>query len=755
MKKSLETLPKTAVYGLIFCLCLLAFTACSPNPVKRPGFMAGGQSVRQSVPLSGIWKFKPGNSPAIQPNNEDGDDQEWADINVPSNWYLEGHNISGVAWYKKQFSVPDEFKNKRITLKFSGVDYTADVWLNGRHIGFHEGYFQPFSFDITDAVVFGKANILAVKVASPLEEPGADWSFNKRLIKGIFGHHDTRPGGAWSDRAQEKNTGGIWAPVELEIHDVALIDQVRVTPELGLARQSATAHVDFQVELKQNTRLPVTVRLALSPYNFPSSEGASKRVEWMLSPGINTLKIPVLMEHPALWWPWDQGKPNLYELHIAVLDNEKVIDTKDVTFGFREVRYDDNSKVWRINGQRMFLRGTNYIATQWLSEMNSERFGYDIALMKNANMNVVRLHAHVTSETFYRLCDEAGLLIWQDFPLQWGYADDLAFEQEAVRQTREMVSIFYNHPSIIAWSLINEPAWEADWMKYKYPSYTKDHNKRLTERLFQAVEPLDKSRHVHAYSATAEHPWLGWYSGTWLDFNKPAAVPIVAEYGAQALPHLSSLRKILDEADLWPETEEQWQKWEYHNFQRKETFENAKVAMGSTPAEFVRNTQAYQAKLIKLAAESYRRQRYQPVNSLFQFMLVEDWPSMNWGIVDYWRVPKSGYYAIKLAYQPVLPSIAWEKEHFTTGETAQFKLWVINDLLKPFPKSRLSYSLRNAKTLLETRTLTIDIEADSGQQIKTLEWKNLPAGHYEIVARVKDGNGNNLGINSHEFDIKP
>jgi beta-mannosidase len=216
-----------------------------------------------------------------------------------------------------------------------------------------------------------------------------------------------------------------------------------------------------------------------------------------------------------------------------------------------------------------------------------------------------------------------------------------------------------------------------------------------------------------------------------------------------------SLRKIFSEEDLWPTTEAQWEKWEFHNFQRKETFAYAQVPMGSTPAEFVSNTQAYQVKVIKLAAESYRRQRYQPVNSIFQFMFVEDWPSMNWGVVDYWRNPKSGYYALQQAYQPVLPSIAWEREDFTPGETASFALWLINDLHTAFQNARLTYSLRNAKTLLETQTLDVDIAADSGRMIKNLSWQNLPVGQYELIAKVTTADGKPLGINTHEFVVRP
>jgi beta-mannosidase len=754
-KSHQSTFKKIFRHGLFFALVtlfpLISFSGALTSQQPQNGIAFG----KHIVPLSGTWKFKPGELKGSVSAISKNDVERWKDIHVPANWYLQGYDISGIAWYSKKFTLGTEFLGKHINLNFSGVDYTAEVWLNDKYIGFHEGYFQPFSFDITKAAVFGKENQLMVKVNSPLEKMVEDWSLHKRYIKGIFGHHDTRPGGAWSVRGQEQNTGGIWGAVDLEIHDSAVIDQVKVTPRLDLHRNSANADVQLQVGLKQTTAKPVTIQLNIKPFNFPSTLSLSKEISQTLSPGFNSVYVPITVNKPELWWPWDQGKANLYQLTINIVDNHQVIDTKTVTFGFRDVRYDKAKNEWRINGRRMFLRGTNYIATQWLSEMTPERFAQDIALMKAANINIVRVHAHVTADDYYRQCDEAGLLNWQDFPLQWGYLDDDTFTQNAIRQARDMVNSFYNHPSIIVWSLINEPTWDATWMTTKYKHYNNLQNKELTNKLYQAIYPLDKTRYVHPYSASGEHPWLGWYSGSWLDYNQPTNISLVAEYGAQALPDINHLRKIIGEEDLWPITDQQWDRWEFHNFRRKEAFKYAKIPMGNTPAEFIRNTQEYQAKLIKLAAESYRRQRYHPVSGIFQFMFVENWPSMNWGVVDYWRLPKLGYAALKQAYQPVLPSIEWKQESYKRGEIVSFDLWAINDLPTSYPDAQITYSLRLGKTLSEMHKLTEDIPADSGRKIKTISWNNLVPGHYELVHTISDNKHNNLGVNSHEFDIKP
>jgi beta-mannosidase len=182
--------------------------------------------------LDGTWRFREaalagGNqySPGIN-------DSTWSQITVPSNWYLQGHDFSGAAWYRTHFTVSRDLSGTTMRLEFQGVDYGVDVWLNGVYIGFHEGYFQRFAFDVSSTIQLGKDNVLAVRVDSPFEEPGRVWSLHKRLIKGIFSHHDTRPGGAWSVRGQERNTGGIWSSVQLAVSRGIWVENTRITPHV-------------------------------------------------------------------------------------------------------------------------------------------------------------------------------------------------------------------------------------------------------------------------------------------------------------------------------------------------------------------------------------------------------------------------------------------------------------------------------------------------------------------------------------------
>ncbi len=164
--------------------------------------------VSKTGSLAGQWEFLPSGSEAMPAAKA-----AWQTINVPGNWYTQGYDHHGVAWYRLKFNANTSPETVS-TLHFGGVDYFAAVWLNGQKLGSHEGYFQAFAFDVSKHLKAGE-NILLVRVNSP-QEKAEDYSLRKRLIKGIFAHHDTRPGGAWSDRGQEQNTGGIWGEVRLQ-----------------------------------------------------------------------------------------------------------------------------------------------------------------------------------------------------------------------------------------------------------------------------------------------------------------------------------------------------------------------------------------------------------------------------------------------------------------------------------------------------------------------------------------------------------
>jgi beta-mannosidase len=727
------------------------------------GALLGSSSppLNRQLSLAGEWRMQ-----AVEELSQPAeplvvDDSSWQRMAVPGNWHLAGLDLSGSVWFSRHFRVPPNTKGQQVQLVFEGVDYAAEVWLNGHRLGAHEGYFEPFQFDLSGKLAYDGENQLLVLVHSPTEEVGPVWSLHKRLIKGVYGQHDTRPGGAWSPRGQEQNTGGIWAPVFLRFSNRVTIVTSHATPSpagpgpLRVSGEPWELQVELGVMNPAREPLSVQIELSLVPLNFlvNAPTGGSRTMTVLLKPGRNQLNLKLDCANTQLWWSWDRGAPNLYQWKASLQTQGELLDEAGGPVGFRTIAVDPATNEWRLNGKRLFLRGTNYISTQWLSEMTAEKYNFDLSLMKRANINAIRVHAHVEAQDFYHACDEAGVLVWQDFPLQWGYSDSSEFQQEAVRQALGMVSLLRDHPSVIGWTMHNEPPWDASWMQYKYKDYDPEQNKILDHLLWSAVSQADPTRYTHEHSDTAEHPWLGWYSGSWRDYGKPTTQPFISEFGAQALPDLPSLVKIFGPDGVWPDTEAKWQEWDYHNFQKHEMVDLAHVSLGSSIAEFIHNTQQYQVKVTDFAAESYRRQRFQPVTAIFQFMFVEDWPSVNWGVVDYWRNPKPGYFALANAYQLVLPSIDQEQESWNAGEKVLLDLWVINDKEEAFPGSKLIANLRCHNEIVQSQSFAVDLAGDSAARVSTLAWRELPVGSYDLSVRIEDSHGDILGSNHSSFQV--
>jgi len=424
----------------------------------------------------------------------------------------------------------------------------------------------------------------------------------------------------------------------------------RLFPRPGGWRLWVRLLVDAKRPFRERTRL------SLVPENFPG-EAWEKEAPLEGEAGRAWREVVWDLPEMPLWEVWERGFPHLFRLeaHLAGA-------SLGVPLGFRTVEVDGEG--WLLlNGRRLFLRGTNAIPTQWLAGYTEALAQKDVALVKEAGLNAVRVHAHVTHSAFYRACDREGVLVWQDFPLQWGYAPDEAFAREALRQVKAMVDLLGSHPSIYLWCAQNEPT----------------HNRHMLGPLLAAaLKAADPTRPVKEASDFREHPYPGWYWGHYRDFLALPGAPLPSEFGAQALPRAELLRRVLGEA-AWPP---RWEVWAYHNFQPHETFRVAGVEVGESLEEFVERSQAYQARLLEFAVHAYRRAKGKVVG-YFQFLLVEPWEGITWAVVDVERVPKKGYFALKEASSPVLLSLVPFRERLEVGGPPLMEAWLVNDLPRP------------------------------------------------------------------------
>ncbi len=724
--------------SLLFCAPLFA------APLAPP----------ESWSLAGEWRAHDANDPDFV--GWRGSDRAWRSLRVPANWYSAGWDHQGALWYRTEFSLPQSRDAGRLaTLEFDGVDYFADVWLNGQKLARHEGYFQRFAVDITSALT--RYNRLAVRVDSPFEDPQKNWPLRKNLMKGILNQHDSRPGGAWSPQGQDANSGGIWSPVRLRLSRDVAIDNVILRPDWSQGLTQPRLRVEFVY--RAPAAKAATLDLTARPDNFSGENYRLSQAVTLQPTGGETQRIAVTLPMPnaQLWWPKGYGKPNLYQVQVRLRDDRGTLDQRSSRTGLRQVVEQPQNRGWLLNGQRLFIRGTNYIGSPWLSTMNKARYGRDFDLVEAMNANAIRVHGHVANRALYQAADERGLLIWQDVPLQWGYNDTPAFADNAVRQTQEMVEQFGNSPAVVVWGGQNEPPFNSPWMGKRFPDWNKDLNRNLMQRVADTLAK-DTSRIVHPFSAVEEHYWAGWYFGTLANLLEPAKTATITEFGAQALPRLATLRTFIPQSELWPATTQpgdpKWTRWKYHNFQPIQTFQNAKISRGENINTFIANTQRYQARLVAIAAESYRRQRFQPVTALFQFMFVEIWPSVNWGVVDYLRHPKPGYTALKRAYQPLLPSIEPKSLDWKVGQPGQINLWAINDLPVAHPGSRLRWRVAQGDRVLAQGEQALDIAADSGKKVVELPVTPSRQGALRVSVTITKAQ-RVLARNQMEFDVAP
>jgi len=595
-----------------------------------------------------------------------------AETIVPSNWELHGlKNFNGSVWYSRLIELSELDVDQSAFLKFDGVDYICDVFVNGVHAGSNEGYFAPFIVPLDPVILKTGVNSLVVRVNSPFEEPGAVWPLRKKTVKGVLNHHDCRPGSWDIEHGQDANTGGIWNSVTLIETDSVIAENVKISYDFLPGGEVSLAVKSRLLRARGEVRSGVLKAVLTSP----SGEKIEFSREVLIVTGKSEEVLIERLNSVELWYPWDLGGQKLYNLTLMLDEKELWNDS----FGFRKVKLDTDERFF-INDHELFLRGTNIIPEQLLSSLSRERIDMMVSMVKNASINIVRVHAHVTRKEFYDACDSAGILVWQDFPLQWTHDDSPGFAANAVTQIKTMVNHLYNHPSIVFWSCQNEPGEQVE---------------TLDVLLEKAVLEEDSSRVVRRASNYEEHAYDGWYWGTYQHYAGAPMGPLVTEFGAQGLPHAGSLRRFLNSTT--PPYD--WNEWRYHDFQPDQTFNIAGVQTGDSLEEFVENSQNYQAELLEFAINQYRRRKGRGITGVFQFMFIDCWPSITWSVIDYYGLPKKGYRAVKKAFDPLLLSVFLRQDKYYRGSMLNFEMWVLNDRYDSYENCRIEVLLNGDRVV--------------------------------------------------------
>lgn len=467
-------------------------------------------------------------------------------------------------WWRTVFEIPEEMKGKVIWLEPQGINYRAEVWVNGRLVDTINGMFKGDYIDITDCVNSDGENAVAFKVL-PVDVPGTvkpkTWGAKGEFQNGGDGNIGANTTQlmtvgwdfTYEDGIRDRNTG-IWRPVVLRAtgpvslrHPFVKSD---ILPPFTVAKETVSVEVYNPSKLNRLVTYKVKGRIMPGDITFEKNVTLDRgqHKELVFTPD----EFPQLViDNPKLWWPKNKGEQNLYTLDIEIVDNDgKVSDRSSTEFGIKHVEAvrdtPDKSKLFVVNGIPTFIRGTNWIPDAML-RTDDERMEAELAYTAQTGVNLLRLWGGgiAESDKFYELCDKYGILVWQEF---WLTGDTRHPQDESVylSNLESTLKRIRNHPSIAFYVSSNEST-EVSGAKELIAKLdgTRPYQMQSECDGVHDGSPYKQVNPMQHYTNTASD------RGSRVDGFNP-------EYGAPTLPVVESLRRMMPEKDLWPINTKTW-----------------------------------------------------------------------------------------------------------------------------------------------------------------------------------------------------
>jgi beta-galactosidase/beta-glucuronidase len=382
------------------------------------------------------------------------DDSAWDHVGLPHSFsipYFQSPDFYvGYGWYRKHFKLPADAAGRRVALEFEGAFQVAEVFVNGQRVGEHRGGYTGFSIDITAAARPGQDNLVAVRVNNLW-----DARLAPRAGEHVF-------------------SGGIYRDVELVItNPVHVAWYGTFARSLNVSKDSAVVQIDTEITNAGATARSLTVEADLvdpDGHTLLSLPKAACKADGQATTTVTQTSAPIAS--PQLWSP---ASPRLYKIQTRVLDGGQVVDRYETTFGIRSIEWTADRGFF-LNGEHCYLKGVNAHQDQagWGDAVTNGAIARDVQMIKDAGFNFVRGSHYPHDPTFAASCDRLGVMFWSEAPF-WGTGggqregyweasgyppeeDDRApFEASAKQQLAEMIRIHRNHPSVIVWSMSNEP----------------------------------------------------------------------------------------------------------------------------------------------------------------------------------------------------------------------------------------------------------------------------------------------------------
>ncbi len=691
-------------------------------------------------------------------------------------------------WYRQTFTpdLPQPGFNTRDLLTFEGLDTFATVYLNGHQLGHHRNMFRPAIIDVTGRLNYGVENYLVVRLDPPslylkdkaIEGQWGAYNANERVYA-----RKTQSQFSW-DWAPRLVNLGIWQSVRLDRFESARLSYPYFrTLSADVTRACLSLETEVEIWNEKETDLFITINL--------SQEG---RVSATLkAPVINKqVRVEFTLENPTLWWPHGYGDAVLYDLEVGLWQgnpdsSQMCLDTFKDRVGLCTIELDRSSDAdepgcdffrFVVNSLPIFAKGANWIPADLLNgRVGRTRYNELLSLLVEANGNMLRVWGggQYEPDDFYRLADELGILVWQDFMFACGlYPDfDTGFVDEVRLEVEYQVRRLRNRPCLALWCGNNENDWVEDIERWAAPGHDFPGKNLYHEILPEIVGKLDPA---HPYwpsspfggndhngdQAGDRHNWCVWHGNVEpRRFGEPPQrdwsplgvsyrhygedqARFISEFGIHALPVMETIRRNVPPEDL--------------NFGSKGLLSRNKdipkdkgnmlmlahTGLPDSLGEYIDFSMITQAEGLKYGIEHYRRRKPHCSGTLV-WQWNDCWPGLTWSLVDYYNFPKAGYFFVKRAFAPVLASF---KEEPASGDVS---LWLTNDAPEPVEETLTIIHSTFTGNIQWQEELRVHVPADTSQQVTRLTPRHLGSSDRRQEFLWVSSQSGRIAANRHFF----
>jgi len=639
-------------------------------------------------------------------------------------------------WWRTEFAVKPPFSGEHFWLHFPGINYRANVWVNGKKIADAKdvaGTYRIFEFDVTSALNTNGQNAVALEIFAPgKDDLGITWV-------------------DWNPTPADKDMG-IWKEVTLSSSGPVAVRNAFVKSKLGA--EYKTAELTLSGDLRNQTDKSVRGTLVADvdgqtlKQDVELAAGETKTVRFAAA------QFPQLkLEHPRLWLPYTLGTPNLYtaELHFHMDKGENVSDHAQVTFGIREFTSELTEKghrLFKLNGRNILIRGAAWAPDMFLRPM-SKKLDADLAYVRDMGLNTIRLEGRIDRDEFFEKTDKLGILVmpgwtccdtWERWK-RWTPETHAIAKASMADQARRL----RNHASVFVWlygsdgpppadveQMYLDVLKEAEWPNPALSSASNTPTKLTGNSGVKMTGPYEYVPPVYWLADTKAGGAYGYNTET-----SPGP----------AIPTRESLEKFIPKEHLWPIDDV----WNYHAGKERFTTVNVftdgltrRYGPATSLDDYERKAQAMTYDGQRAMFEAYGRNKYTSTG-VIQWMLNNSWPSLIWHLYDYYLVPAGGYFGTKKAMEPVHVQYGYD-DHSVA---------VVNDTRNAVPGVKVSATIYNLDaTQVATDGGTLDLASDSSTKVLDLPLPDKISTTYFLKLKLQDAKGKLLSDNFYWLSTK-